>query len=282
MKLEETIAFALGNHKGGAGKTTTTDGFIYSLANLGYKVLVIDADPQMNLSYSYGFRQKEKNLHVLLMDVKEEIPPESQIYHTDYHNIDIIVADTGMATIEMDLTVRLADRDRIVQRIVNKLKALKEYDFIVFDTNPSLGLLNYNVFMAIDYLIIPVECSAYGIEGISHIKDFFSLVQKYNTKLEIAGVVLSKVEGRHTVAKLVMQELKDNFGEYLLDTIIEKDESVAQAQLVKQPIVSYGTSSRGHLNRTAMQFKKMTKEVLKRVNVEQVKAAKGSSSARAN
>jgi chromosome partitioning protein len=268
MKITETKVFAFANHKGGAGKTTATDGFIYSLSKLGYKVLLIDADAQMNLSYSYNFRRMAKNLYTILADVNEEVTPESQIMSTEYPNIDIIIADTNMASIEMELTVRMQDRDRILHRAVQKIKALHTYDFIVFDTNPSLGLLNYNVLMATDWLIIPVECSAYGIEGIAHIKDFFLRVKKYNPQLEIAGVLRSKVQARTTVTKVVVNELYEEFPGLILDTIIEKDETIAQAQLMKQPVVFYGTGKDGTLKtKPAQQFNEMTLEVLKRVQI---------------
>lgn len=263
MKLTETKVFAFANHKGGAGKTTSADGFIYALAEQGYDVLAIDTDAQMNLSYSYNFRRMPQNIYNILTDTDEKIKPESQILHTDYPNIDIIIADTNMATIEMDLTVRMYDRDKILAKMVDQIKALKKYDFIVFDTNPSLGLLNYNVLMATDYLVIPVECSAYGIEGISHIDDFYQKVKKYNHKLQLAGVVRSKVQAKLKVTQLVIEELEDKFKGYILDTIINKDESISQAQLLKQPI---GYFDKGR-TRPAKQFRDMTMEVLNRVKV---------------
>lgn len=271
LKVKETKVFALANHKGGSAKTTTTDGFAYTLSKLGYRILLIDADPQMNLSYSYNFRRMPQNLYAILSDVNEEILPESQILHTDYPNIDIIIADTNMSSMEIELAVRMQDRDRILARAIERLKALNTYDFIIFDTNPSLGLLTYNVLMATDYLIIPVQCSAYGVEGVEHIKDFFLRVKKYNPKIEIAGVVRSHVQPNTKVTKVVTGELYDIFSTLILDTFIEKDETIAQAQLMKQPVVFYGTGKDGVLKtKPAQQFKEMTLEVLKRVEHGQI------------
>lgn len=260
MRFDETKVFAIANHKGGAGKTSTVDGFAYTLAELGYSVLIVDGDAQMNTSYSYDFRRMPQNLYNILADTTDQVDVKSQILRTEYPNIDIIIADTNMASIEMELTVRMFDRDRIIVKMVDQIKAMKRYDCIVFDTNPSLGLLNFNILMATDYLIIPVECSAYGIEGITHITDFFHRVKQYNKKLEIAGVLCSIVQKRTKVSKLVMEELQNEFSGLLLNTIIEKDETVAQAQLVKQPIVKFNEKSR-----VAQQFKAMTLEVLDRV-----------------
>ena len=259
-KTKNGTAFAFANHKGGSGKTTAADGFIYSLAEQGYKVLAIDTDPQMNLSYSYNFRRMPQNLHNILMDRQDNVKVESQILKTEYPNIDIIIADTAMATIEIDLS-SMFDRARIIAKMLNKIRELNKYDFIVFDTNPSLGLMNYNVLLACDYLIIPVECSAYGVEGISHIFDYYNTVKKDNPKLKIAGVVYSKAQLNLKVTQKIMAELAEDYGNLILDTIINKDEGVSQAQYVKQPIIYFDKGR----TRPARQLRAMTLEVLKRV-----------------
>lgn len=253
-------AYAFANHKGGSGKTTAADGFIYSLAEQGYNVLAIDTDPQMNLSYSYNFRRMPQNLYNILMDRQDAVTVESQILKTEYSNIDIIIADTAMATIEIDLS-SMFDRARIISKMVRRIRELNKYDYIVFDTNPSLGLMNYNVLLASDYLIIPVECSAYGVEGISHIFDYYHTVKRDNPKLQIAGVVYSKAQPHLKVTQKIMAELSEDYGDLILETIINKDEGVSQAQYVKQPIIYFDKGK----TRPANQLRDMTMEVLKRV-----------------
>lgn len=259
--MSKPIVLTCANHKGGSGKTTLTSSLISGLALSGYKVLGIDGDMQRNLSTTYGLRDygKEKNLFRAIedMDNLDSFNGADYIIETEYENIDFIVAHEDMAMIETSLMMKIAERERYVVKIIDSIAETRDYDFIVFDTNPTLGVLNFNIFVASDYIIIPVECSAYGVDGLGAILKFFKSTKKVNKNLKIAGISMQKVDIRENITKDSIQVVKDMFGDNIFKTMIGIDTSVKKSQWDEVPLLYHNPNSRA-----SKQYMELTKEVL--------------------
>lgn len=195
MDNKRPIILTCANHKGGSGKSSLAGSLIIALAEQGYKVLGVDGDMQRNLSTTYGLREfgKERNLYQAIEDIDniEDYDGASYIISTEYKNVDFIVSHEDMALLETSLMLKMAERERYVSKMIESIIETKDYDFIVFDTNPTLGVLNFNIFVASDHLIIPVECSAYGVDGLGAILKFYNSTKRVNKNLEIGGIVMS-------------------------------------------------------------------------------------------
>lgn len=255
--FRDTKVITIANNKGGSGKSTAVSNLSYSLTeiNKGVKILQIDSDMQMNLSYSYGIeRDVEKNLNVAL--IKEE-SLENYIKKTSYNNIDIVISDFDMATIEMTLFTKTL-RESVFKRILQPVVEKGLYDYIILDTNPTLGMLNFNILNASDYVFIPVEMSAFGILGLEVVTKFIKQVQNINTNLQLGGVLRTKVDKRENVTKDADELLKDVFGDKILNTYISVDTNVKKAQWNSIPLNIYNQGSRA-----TEQYRELAKEVIK-------------------
>ena len=259
--MSKPIVLTCANHKGGSGKTTLTSALISGLALSGYKVLGVDGDMQRNLSTTFGLREygRDKNLYRAIEDIDEldNFNGADYIIKTEYDNIDFIVAHEDMALIDTSLMMKIAERERYVYKLIESINKTKDYDFIVFDTNPTLGVLNFNIFVASDYVIIPVECSAYGVDGLGAILKFFKSTQKVNKKLRIAGISMQKVDIRENITKDAIDVVKDMFGDIIFKTMIGIDTNVKKSQWDEVPLLFHSPSSR-----SSKQYMELTKEVL--------------------
>ncbi|MCQ4925062.1 AAA family ATPase [Tissierella carlieri] len=232
--FRETKIIAAANNKGGSGKTTVASNLGYSLSQMGYKILFIDGDMQMNLSYSFGKEKNDdKNLnHAILYDA-ENI--EDYILETDYENIDIIISDFDMARIEQIIFTKTF-RESILKVKLEPLIKKGVYDFIIFDTNPTLGLLNFNILNASDYILVPVEMTAFGILGLEILTRFIGDVKKINKNLKLLGVLKNKVDIRENITKKADEVLIDVFGDKIMKTTINIDTNVKKAQWDRSPL----------------------------------------------
>lgn len=251
----DTKVITVANNKGGSGKTTVVSNLGYALSENNNRILLIDSDMQMNLTYSYGIeRNFDKNLNVAL--IKEE-SLEEYILKTSYHNIDIIISDFDMATIEMTLFTKTL-RESVFKRILQPIVEKGIYDYILIDTNPTLGMLNFNILNASNYVFIPVEMSAFGILGLDVVTRFIKQVQGINTELELGGVLRTKVDKRENITKEADELLKEFFGDKILDTYISIDTNIKKAQWNNLPLNIFNPGSRA-----AKQYKELAKEVIK-------------------
>lgn len=266
MKRPTVIACA--NHKGGSGKSTTADSLIFALAEMGFQVLGIDGDMQRNLTTTYGLRDisEDKSLYRAIEDIDEieEYDATKYIIPTKYKNIDFIASHENMALLETSLMLKMAEREKYVSKIIESIKEhTDKYDFIIFDTNPTLGILNFNIFVASDYIVIPVESSAYGVDGLGVILKFFNNTKKVNKNLKIAGILMCKIDTRKSIAKDAIEVVRDMFGDVIFDTMIGVDTSIEKAQWDDTPLIAHSPHSRA-----AEQYRKFAKEVIKIVNKE--------------
>lgn len=245
MKKTKVICFA--NNKGGSGKSTTCASLGYAFAARGKKVLLIDGDMQLNLTLSYFDEDKaleiaagDKNIYVAL---REQKPLDGYIYKTDYENVDLIPSSTLMSSIEFDLFGKW-QRELILKKLMRPVIESGVYDYVLIDAPPTLGCWVMNVLCASDKLILPVEASPWGLFGLANMFDFVGQVKEISPSLELAGIVVTKVDSRKNYFKQTMETLRDTKGINVFDTVIHLDSSVEWAQDNSKPVGAFKRSAR--------------------------------------
>lgn len=245
MKKTKVICFA--NNKGGSGKSTTCASLGYAFAARGKKVLLIDGDMQLNLTLSYFDEDKaleiaagDKNIYVAL---REQKPLDGYIYKTDYENVDLIPSSTLMSSIEFDLFGKW-QRELILKKLLRPVIESGVYDYVLIDAPPTLGCWVMNVLCASDKLILPVEASPWGLFGLANMFDFVGQVKEISPSLELAGIVVTKVDSRKNYFKQTMETLRDTKGINVFDTVIHLDSSVEWAQDNSKPVGAFKHSAR--------------------------------------
>lgn len=262
MKKTVTVCFA--NNKGGSGKSTTCCNIGYELSKLGYKVLLIDGDMQMNLSLSL-FCEEEvlksaQSSNNIYTAVTEQKPIDGYIVKTKYDRLDMVLSSSLMSNIEYDLFTKW-QRELILSRCLKKIKESNTYDFILMDAPPTLGGWVMNMLCASDYLIIPVEASPWGLFGLANMFEFLANVQQINENLSLLGVVVTKVDSRKNYFKQTIETLKATENVHLFENYIRTDSSIEWAQDASLPVAVYKSSSR-----SAKEYSALTKEVVSLVN----------------
>lgn len=250
-----TKILAIANQKGGVGKTTTSVNLSAALAELGKKVLLVDTDPQGNATSGVGVDKNNVENSVYDMLV-EDVNINKCVLETAVENLYIIPANIALAGAEIELVSAMS-------REVRLKYAFKEldidFDYIIIDCPPSLGLLTINSFTAANGIIIPVQCEYYALEGLSQLLNTIRLVQRHlNQSLEIEGVLLTMLDARTNLGNDVIAEVKDHFGEKVYDTIIPRNVRLSEAPSHGQPINVYDARSTG-----AKTYKSLAEEVVK-------------------
>ncbi len=241
--MGKTIALA--NQKGGVGKTTTTINLAASLATLEKKVLVIDADPQANASSGLGVDIKEVECSVYECLINQTDPREA-IYTTDIEGLDIIASHIDLVGAEIEM-LHLENRERVLKQMLLPLRS--EYDFILIDCSPSLGLITVNALTAADSVIIPVQCEYFALEGISKLLNTIKIIKsRLNPELEIEGFLLTMYDSRLRLANQVYEEVKRHFQELVFKTVIQRNVKVSEAQSHGQPSILFDADSAGARN----------------------------------
>lgn len=246
---------SVANQKGGVGKTTTTINLGASIANHGYKVLIVDIDPQGNATSGLGIEKStvDKDIYNVLID---EIPLSETIHHTETKNLDAVPATIQLAGAEMELTSMMARETRLKQGID---EVSHEYDFILIDCPPSLGQLSINAFTASDSILISVQSEYYAMEGLSQLLNTIRLVQKhFNKNLGVEGVLLTMLDARTNLGAEVVKEVQSYFNKKVYKTIIPRITKLAEAPSYGKPITEYAPKSRG-----SQVYDSLAKEVLK-------------------
>lgn len=255
---------ALANQKGGVGKTTTSMNLAASLATLEKKVLLIDADPQANASSGLGvdIAQIESSIYECLID---HIDPHEAIYTTDIEGLDLIASHIDLVGAEIEM-LNLTDRESIMANILRPLKA--EYDYILIDCSPSLGLITVNALTAADSVIIPVQCEYFALEGISKLLNTIKIIKtKLNPPLEIEGFLLTMYDSRLRLANQIYEEVKKHFQELVFKTVIQRNVRLSEAPSHGLPVILYDTDSTGAKNHLALAKEIIEKNAKQQANI---------------
>ena len=235
-------AIAIFNQKGGVGKTTTNVNLSASLARLGKKVLVIDNDPQGNSTSGLGL-SKEDHSPTLYDALIDDIEVFECIVRTPFENLDVIPSNVQLAGAEIEM-IELERREQRLKRIIDAVR--DRYDYIFVDCPPSLGLLTINSLVAVDGVIIPIQCEYYALEGVSQLMNTYQLIKRgLNPQLEIEGVLLSMFDGRTNLSIQVVEEVKKYFKSKVYETMIPKNVRLAEAPSFGMPVVEYDEKSKG-------------------------------------
>ncbi|BAQ57845.1 ParA family protein [Lactobacillus acetotolerans] len=246
---------SVANQKGGVGKTTTTINLSASIANRGYRVLIVDIDPQGNATSGLGIEKSsiKQDIYNVLID---EIPLKDTILHTSTKRLDLVPATINLSGAETELISMMARETRLK----SALDAVSnDYDFIFIDCPPSLGQLSINAFTASDSILIPVQSEYYAMEGLSQLLNTIRLVQKhFNKDLGVEGVLLTMLDSRTNLGAEVVKEVQSYFDKKVYKTIIPRITKLAEAPSYGQPITEYAPNSRG-----AEVYDDLAKEVLK-------------------
>ena len=233
---------AVANQKGGVGKTTTAVNLAACLAKEGRKVLLIDSDPQGNATSGLGFdkRDVKKCIYDALIN---EVPMADTLKHTAYENLDVIPATIQLAGAEIEL-VSLMNREG---RLKNALERIKhDYDYVIIDCPPSLGLLTINALTAASSVMIPVQCEFYALEGITMLMNTIQLVQRnLNPALKLEGVVMTMFDSRTNLAQDVVEEVKKYFKTKMYKASVPRNVRLSEAPSHGMPVIDYDSKSKG-------------------------------------
>ena len=233
---------AVTNQKGGVGKTTTAVNTAAGIAKLGYKVLLIDTDPQGNATSGVGVdkRAVKYSAYSIMID---DIGVKDAILHTEFENLDVIPSSIELAAAELEL----ADLEHRQSKLKNALSAVKtEYDYIFIDCPPSLGLITTNALCASDTILVPIQPEYYALEGLSQLIATVRLVKrKYNPYLEIEGVLLTMYDGRLNLTQQVVQEVKKFFPKKVFSSVIPRGVRLSEAPSFGMPVMYFDKSCKG-------------------------------------
>lgn len=245
---------AVANQKGGVGKTTTSVNLGAGLASLGKRVLLVDIDPQGNTTSGVGINKADV-ANCIYDVIINEVPPQEAIVETQIEGLHIIPATIQLAGAEIELVSTISREVRLKKSLA---MVKKNYDYILIDCPPSLGMLTINSLTASDSVIIPIQCEYYALEGLSQLLNTVRLVQKHlNTSLQIEGVLLTMFDARTNLGIQVIEEVKKYFQQKVYQTIIPRNVRLSEAPSHGQSIITYDPRSRG-----AEVYLELAKEVI--------------------
>lgn len=252
---------AIANQKGGVGKTTTTINLCGCLGVLEYKTLIVDADPQANATSGVGLDPKNtKNIYDCLIN---DVDPSELIIQTDNPNLDILPSHIDLVGAELEM-INLPNREYMLKFALEKIK--DQYDFIIIDCSPSLGLITVNALTAADSVIVPVQCEYFALEGLGKLLNTIKIVQgRLNTSLEIEGILLTMYDTRLRLANQVVEEVKMHFQEIVFDTVIHRNTKLGEAPSYGETIIMHDAVSKGAIN-----YLNLTRELLQKNNMTNI------------
>lgn len=254
---------AVANQKGGVGKTTTSINLAASLGVLEKKTLIVDADPQANATSGVGF--DPRNVRTSIYEcIINQVEPKDIILNTKNPNLDIMPAHIDLVGAEIEM-INLPNRERMMLMALNKIR--DQYDFIIIDCSPSLGLITINSLAAADSVIVPVQCEYFALEGLGKLLNTIKIVQtRINQELSIEGMLLTMYDQRLRLANQVVEEVKMHFQQLVFDTIIHRNTRLGEAPSHGESIIMHDAASTGAVNYLNLAREILQKNEMTRIN----------------
>ncbi len=245
---------AIANQKGGVGKTTTTINLAASLAALEFKTLIVDADPQANSTSGLGYNPKEIENSIYECMV-EGVRPQDAIIQTDFPNLDLLPSHIDLVGAEIEM-INLQNREDKMKTTLDSIR--DQYDFIIIDCSPSLGLITINSLTAADSVIIPVQCEYFALEGLGKLLNTIKIIQsRLNTNLAIEGILLTMYDLRVRLSNQVVGEVTSHFQQMVFSTIIPRNIRLSESPSFGVPALAQDADSKG-----AVSYLNLAREIL--------------------
>ena len=256
---------AIANQKGGVGKTTTAINLGASLAVLEHKTLVVDGDPQANATSGLGYDPKkiQSSIYECMMD---DLEPGKVIMETSTPYLSLLPAHIDLVGAEIEM-INLPNREKMMRKVIAQVK--DDFDFIIIDCSPSLGLITVNALTAADSVIIPVQCEYFALEGLGKLLNTIKIVQtRLNEELDIDGILLTMFDSRLRLSRQVVEEVKTHFQQMVFQTIINRNTKLGEAPSFGETIIMHDANSTGAVN-----YLNLAREMLQKYGMTEIDEA---------